>query len=386
MRSRSQLASRCGYALSWGLCACAPAVDMGGADDDASSSGAAMDEDSASSTGGEAMPRQCRELAPQIAAQWSTLVDPDTLSGGALLRATADGGALVVGDASFVRLDGTGAPRAVSWFGSLHVYAAAVATDDEVWVGGHDGDPTIARFDDDGEVMRGSRVQLDASEYITDVLPDDTGALALTVGEGVRLQHVDTAMTFGPPILLADEVEFSSAQLHADGLVSVATLEDAVTVVLLFDAMGMQQWRAELTMTNDLQVPWIAARAAIGDAVYLALDVDDLASSDSPTRWLLGLDRDDGTTRFELPIEHDEIVATSCGSLYRVASGPTIALVEHDASGAVLAEAELVPPTPPQGFARGEVRALAMSPTGVLLVRGTHVRDDDTTLEWVAAY
>jgi hypothetical protein len=389
-----------GAGMVWSLVACAPAVTMDGTDDGTSSSSSSNGseasggrEPSASSDeSGDS--EACRELPTQLAARWSTVIDPDTLSYGAWSQATADGGAIVAGSSSMVTFDGTGATTAVQWFGSLRADAFELGDDDEVWVAGSDGQLTVARYDATGELARGGRAALD-DEYAVGIVRDpDGGAFVLSSADGLRLDHVDASMAFGAPVMIATR-GLPWGQLHAGGLVLVTQHVIDTGVITAFDRSGAELWHTELPLDAGAEVPLLGATTSIGDVLYLALTQNDLADQYSPaTQWLFGLDIDDGARRFEIDTTSSVITAAPCGGVYVLelveqdGTAPRIVLVEHDAFGELRAQAELAAPVVPAGFELIAPRDVDVAADGTIVVHGylDHTELGVVSLDWVAAY
>lgn len=393
---------RLASSMIFGLVACGPALDTAatgnsGSSSSSSSSSSAGDEQESSSAGGETQDTdtaaECRVLAGPLAARWSSLVDPDTLGGGNALLPTANGGAVVATSLSMVRLDGLGTPLSVHWFGALAPGAFALGSDEHLWVGGDDGEIAVARYDDSGELGRASRDAFDDEERVVGLVREEGGVLVLTSGTALRLAEVDDARGFGAAVTLSTEDASYIAELHDGGLVTVTNQHLGSSVFTLSDRTGTQLWRTDLPRRDDdIPFPFVGTRTVVGEVVYVAATTTDLEFQVDPVHQLIGLSLNDGTMSFALDIERSVIAMTPCGTLYRVEThtqddGPAVlVLVEHDASGAVLAEVELASPTPPPSFTLAEVRAIAVSSAGALLMRAELEDGDGARAQWVAAY
>jgi hypothetical protein len=193
------------------------------------------------------------------------------------MKATADGGALLVNEENLVTVGPGGIPRTVQPLGALDVSAVALDAAGQIWVGGTDDGLVVARFDESHELARGVEPRV-ALEMFVQALPEpDGGALLISVGDGVRLEHVDDQLVFGAPIELDVQFELPSMRLHEGGFVLATTRDADAGHLTAFDRDGTQLWRTALPLPIFPESNMLVATSVIGDLLYVQVMQVDYA-------------------------------------------------------------------------------------------------------------
>lgn len=375
------------------LSGCGPTTVMSDGTGSGSASGSSDEAAPESSDESGAPPLACRELPAQLAAGWSTIIDPDTIARPLWVRPTAEGGALVADELALLVLDAAGAPRSVQWFDMLAPTSVELF-DGQIWVAGFDDALVVARYDENGELARGERMRQPDEQVTGMARTPEGGALVLAVGQDARLETIDEGMAFGDVVTIELSSELPWLQLLDGGLVLATTRDADGGHLTAFDREGTQRWRTALPLPLFEQSYQLTSAAALGDVLYVHVaQVDYAASPPQSSYWLYGVGIDDGTLRFELTTSGGPIAATPCGGLYRVepdvlpGEPPRLRLVEYDAFGVLHSETELVIPPPPVGFWHVPTPGLVVHADGSLLVFGEMwPNDGNGTVGWAARY